>query len=198
MIRTILFDADGVLVTTGRKFSDHLAQDLNISLEMTAPFYNGPFKECLIGKADLKEEITPFLKGWGWDGSVDEFLSLWFKVEHQLDRPLLNYIQTLREKGIRCYVATNQEKYRSEYMKEYMGFGPLFDGVFASNEIGVCKPSAEFYTYILDNVGTNADEVLFWDDTERNVIAAKEIGIDAELYVSYDAFLASMKQKLNI
>lgn len=196
MIRSILFDADGVLVTNNKKFSDHLADDLNISLEMTTPFYKGPFKDCLIGKADLKEEIAPFLPQWGWKGSVDAFLTLWFNVEHRLNQPLLDYIQLLRQRGIFCYVATNQEKYRSDYMKEYMEFGPLFDGVFASNEIGVCKPDAAFYTYILEYLHLLPEEVLFWDDTERNVEGAKALGIQAKLYTTYEDFLAYMNEKL--
>jgi putative hydrolase of the HAD superfamily len=196
MITTILFDADGVLITAEKKFSDHLADDLHISLEMTTPFYKGAFKDCLIGRADLKEEIAPFLPKWGWKGSVDEFLKLWFNVEHQLDKRILDYIQTLREKGISCYVATNQEKYRSQYMTEYMEFGPLFDGMFASNEIGFCKPDAAFFTYILEKIQKKPEEVLFWDDTQRNVDGAKELGIHAEFYSSYEDFLGRMEKYL--
>lgn len=194
MIKTILFDADGVLITNKRKFSDHLADDLNITREMTDPFYKGPFKDCLVGKADLKVEIAPFLPRWGWKGSVDDFLKLWFEVEHKLDTELLAHIQKLRIEGIKCYIATNQEKYRAQYMKEYMEFGPMFDGLFASDHIGYCKPDPKFFSHILNTLHIKPHETAFWDDTQQNVDAAKELGIQAKLYTTYENFITYMNQ----
>lgn len=183
----MLFDADGVLIN-GPKFADHLQNDLHIAPEMTRPFFQGPFKDCLVGKADLKEAIAPFLPGWGWNKPIDEFIKLWFNVEHHLNEPLLVYIKSLREKGIRCYVGTNQEKYRSEYMKEFMELKPLFDGFFASNEIGVCKPEVEFFEFIVDDLKIQKEQILFWDDTQRNIDAATNFGIHAEFYLNFEDF----------
>ncbi len=67
MIKTILFDADGVLINGGQ-FSSHLEKDYGITREITAPFFTGPFIECLIGNADLKEVIPPYIKNG--DGRV--------------------------------------------------------------------------------------------------------------------------------
>lgn len=191
MINAILFDADGVLIT-GEKFIDHLQRELHISPEMTAPFFKGKFKECLVEKADLKIEIVPYLRGWGWTKSVDDFLKLWFDVEHHLNNPLLQQIEILRKKGIRCYVATNQEKYRSQYIKDYMKLKPLFDGFFASNEIGFCKPEKEFFTFIIDRIKVDPEEILFWDDAPGHVEGARLIGINAELFISFEDFQLKM------
>ena len=121
MIKVVLFDADGVLVN-GEKFSVHLAKDYGITVEMTAPFFNGLMRDCVWGKADLREVLPPYLKEWGWKKSLDEFLDYWHKVEHNIDEPLVEYIQQLRKKGILCCLATNQEKTRFEYMLKEMGF----------------------------------------------------------------------------
>lgn len=185
MITTILFDADGVLII-GERFVDHLTNDLHINSQVTEPFFKGKFKDCLVGKADLKEEIAPFLPRWGWTRSVDDFLTNWFKVEHHFNEELLSYIQKLRSKGIKCYVATNQEKYRSQYMKDYMKLKPLFDGFFASNEIGVCKPNIAFFQYIIDQLHIDKSQALFWDDTKGHVEAAAEFGLSAELYTTFE------------
>jgi putative hydrolase of the HAD superfamily len=63
----------------------------------------------LIGKADLKEVVRPFLKEWGWEKSVEDFLDYWFKSEHKIDEELVDYIQELRKKGVNCYLVTNQK-----------------------------------------------------------------------------------------
>lgn len=192
MIKAILFDADGVLVT-GKKFADHLLDDLHLTSEKTAPFFKGPFKECLIGKADLKEAIAPYLPQWGWDKSVEEFLIYWFGSEHHINEPLMTCIRSLREKGIKCYVATNQEKYRVLYIQDYMKLKPEFDGFFASNEIGVCKPDEAFYHHILNRLRIKPEEILFWDDTQGNVDAAKRLGMNAEFYSGFEDFKLKMK-----
>lgn len=192
MIKAILFDADGVLIT-GDKFINHAQRELNISPEMTAAFFKGKFKECLVGKADLKVEIAPYLQKWGWTKSPDEFLTLWFDVEHHTNKPLLRAIENLRKTKILCYVATNQEKYRSVYIKDYMKIQPLFDGFFASNEIGFCKPDKDFFTFIIDRINIKPEEILFWDDTPAHVEGAKEIGINAELYSDFENFKMKLK-----
>lgn len=71
MIKVIIFDADGVLIHGKRKFSITLAKKHRIPLEVTLPFFTGPFQKSLIGNADLKEIISPYLEKWGWDKGVD-------------------------------------------------------------------------------------------------------------------------------
>jgi FMN phosphatase YigB (HAD superfamily) len=42
------------------------------------------------------------------------------------------------------------------------------------------------------------DEVLFWDDDQRNIDGALECGIYAEFYADYDAFLKTMSEKYDL
>lgn len=77
-------------------------------------------------------------------------------------------------------------------MKEFMELGPLFDGVFASNEIGACKPDAAFYQFIIKNLNTRPENILFWDDTVKNIDAAKKERIHAEYYSTFENFIERM------
>lgn len=196
MIEAILFDADGVLIN-GREFSFHLEKDYGITREITTPFFTGPFLECLVGKADLKEVLSPYIKEWGWKGSGDEFLEYWFKSEHIIDQDLIKYIQDLRKKGIKCYLATNQEKHRAQYMLDKMGFSTSFDKVYASSHLGHRKPDLEFFAKVMEDLGNIQKEaVLFWDDTPSHIDAAKGFGINAEIYTTFEDFKAKMPQYL--
>lgn len=107
------------------------------------------------------------------------------------------HIRNLREKGIKCYVATNQEKYRVQYIQDYMKLKPEFDGFFASNEIGVCKPEEAFFQHILSRLNIHPGEVLFWDDTQVNVDTAKRLGMNAEFYRDFEDFKTTMKVYLS-
>jgi putative hydrolase of the HAD superfamily len=197
MITTILFDADGVLIN-GESFSTQLEKDYGISSQQTTPFFSSEFPSCLIGEADLKQKLEPYLKQWGWQKSAEELLQYWFEVEHSLDEELIAYIQNLRARGIKCIVATNQEKYRAEYMLDKMGFKNSFDDLYASAHLGSKKPDEEFFERILKKIGNpKKNEVLFWDDATSNIKAAKSVGINAELYTSFEDFKGKMNRYMD-
>ena len=129
MLKTILFDIDGVL-TNGGPFREQLERDHGIGMDISASFFRETFGDCLIGKLDTKQELLSLLPQWGWRRSVDEFLHYWFACMGVVNDPLVAYIQRLRQDGIPCYLATNQEKYRTTYIFEQMDFASKFDGIF--------------------------------------------------------------------
>src|SRR5690606_4188697 len=54
-----------------------------------------------------------------------------------------------------------------------------FHTVYASNLIGVSKPSAKFFQYILAQEGALPQETVLIDDTLENIVAADALGIKA-------------------
>ena len=95
---------------------------------------------------------------------------------------LIENIKELRKSKIKCVLATNQEKYRLEYMKKEMEFETIFDKIYSSNFIGFKKPDIEYYKYILDDLDENPNNITFYDDRRENVESAKLLGINAILY----------------
>ncbi|MBI4004533.1 HAD-IA family hydrolase [Candidatus Roizmanbacteria bacterium] len=193
MIKVLLLDVDGVIVNA-RRFSETLEKDYGLTEEDTLLFFKGKFLDCLIGKADLYEELLPHLKEWGWAKSVDEFVEYWFTSEHKIDEQLMDYVGELRKKGIKCYIVTNQEKYRTEYLLSEMNFDTLFDGIFSSAHIGFRKPREDFFLYVLRRLkGIKRDEIVLWDNTPEHIESARQLGIHAELYKGFDTFREKMK-----
>jgi len=199
-IKCILFDADGVVINS-EMFSVQYQKEHDVSNDEMLPFFKGEFQNCIIGKADLIELVKPWLLKWKWIGTVDEFLQFWFKAEHNIDERMVNIIKELRKKGIKCYLATNQEKYRTQYMNNHMGFEELFDHVFSSADIGYKKPEREFYKFILDEIKNehriNPHEIMFFDDSQENVDEAKKLDIDAHFYKNFKDFESLVKPILN-
>jgi putative hydrolase of the HAD superfamily len=165
---------------------------LGLTREHTRDFFHGDFRKCLVGDADLKEAIRPFLMQWGLRSSVDEFVSQWFQTEHVSDGRVLALVDNLRRSGILCALATNQERYRLEYLRQQMGFADHFDAIFGSAEIGAVKPEIRFFNSVATALGVTPPEVLFFDDHQGNVNGARSAGWDGRLYTSFDSCAAEV------
>lgn len=57
----------------------------------------------------------------------------------------------------------------------------LFKKAFYSFELGLYKPDPKIYQYVLNDIGFNKKEVLFLDDNQQNIEAAKAVGIPSHL-----------------
>lgn len=62
---------------------------------------------------------------------------------------------------------------------------PSLDGLFTkayySHQIGLRKPDAEIFEFVLKDAGITATETLFIDDTSENTTAAAAAGIRSHL-----------------
>lgn len=193
MIKTIIFDTDGVLIKREMYFSQRLSQDFGIPPEKILPFFKNEFQQCLVGAADLKVELAKYLKAWNWEKSIDELLAFWFTSESNVDSNILGSIKSLRSRGFLCYAATNNEKYRVQYLYDKLGFNNIFDGVFSSAELGCMKPKPEFWLAIDHKLGQpGKSEVLVWDDEQKNVESARNFGFQAELYTDFGSYQRRM------
>ena len=192
-IKALILDVDGVL-TQPLAFAKYLEKHHPELAAQTGEFFRGIFGECIVGKADLREVLPPYLEKWGWDSTLDDYINQWFETEKPVGDRLLTIIKTIRENGTPCYVATNQEKYRLGYMRSEMGFNTCFDGVFGSSEIGYRKPNTEFYQAVMSQIDVTDEQILFWDDTPKNVESARRCGWQAEHYTTFVDFKAWLRQ----
>jgi len=58
-----------------------------------------------------------------------------------------------------------------------------FKSQFLSYEMRLLKPSQAIYLATIKGIGLPAEEILFIDDNETNVLAAREAGMQARLYI---------------
>ena len=199
MIKIILFDCDGVIVKKHRRFSQILLSEFGITREQTDSFYKWVFLDCEKGRADLKAELPKFLKEWQWRGSIDDFMKIWFEMENELDEEMVNAIKNFRVFGTKCYLSTNNEKYRTEYLTNIVGLKIFLDGVFSSCYLGFLKPQLEFWHEIYKNFPeVQKEQILVWDDAQSAIDSAKEFGLNAEFYNDFSSFKKVMEEKYQL
>lgn len=197
-MKVVIYDNDGML-THSERFSDVYAAKMGLDSSVTGPFFEGPFKECLIGKADLKEELSKVLQTWKWTGTTDELLEFWFSCGDDLNDEMFDSVRKLREQGMVVCLATNNERYRTAYLVEKFTYEEIFDEVFTAYDLGAYKQSDEGLEKIAEILRTkhaieDRAEVIFWDDREEHIENMNKHGFKGELYVNYENFKKTMSK----
>jgi len=188
--KAILFDVDGVLIKPPHYFSKELQEGGYKSAEGSLNlFYHGEdSRKCSEGKADAQTCIMPYLEKFGWAGSAKDYFEQQFDFEKRyLDKDLISLVTRLRNKGIKCYLSTDQMANRAEYLLNEMEFKNIFDGHFISCYIGYRKCHENFWSRVIADLekeffGLRRDEIIFVDDIQNNIDVASGFGIRALLY----------------
>lgn len=197
MIKAILLDADGVVIKKHKYFSQRLREDgHNIPEEKVKPFFQNEYKKVAVGKADLKKEVSKYLKDWSWEGTIDELLEYWFSAENEIDQKVLDTIGKLRKKRFKCYLVSDHSKYRADDLLKNVGLGRYFNGAFFSGYVGYTKEERKFFEKVLKEIDLKPHEVLYFDDDPKNVDTAKSLGIKARVYVSFQELKKVLQKEL--
>jgi putative hydrolase of the HAD superfamily len=60
-----------------------------------------------------------------------------------------------------------------------MGLARYFETTFASHLVGMLKPDAEIFEHVIVQLGSPAERILFLDDNQLNIVAARAAGMVA-------------------
>lgn len=127
-------------------------------------------KKIFIDKnPDLKDEIEVLLDNW------KNFL-----------HPIDENVKLLPElkKNNRLYILSNFHEEAFNYITNKYSFFELFDGMVVSYEVKLIKPERKIYEILLSRYSLIPQDTIFVDDTEENIKAAQELGINGLLYKS--------------
>lgn len=92
-------------------------------------------------------------------------------------------LEDLNGAGFPTYALTNFSAEKWAVAKNLWSFLNSFDGEVVSGSEGVTKPQPEIYQILLDRYRLEPARTFYTDDLARNVEAARQLGIAAELFV---------------
>ena len=110
----------------------------------------------------------------------------------ELDVPLRDFVSSLRPGLIVAALTNSAEGAREEEERRY-SFSSLFDVMVYSHEVGLEKPDAAIYEYTRELLGVAPHEIVFLDDRQAAVAAAREAGWQAVLHTSTPTSIAAIR-----
>jgi len=163
MIKVIAFDLVGVLV----KENDYVLNEIDAKIERLF----GPNKSDDEFIASVKETIL--------NDSSDEIIKITKHIVNSIYDTKISLIDLINLKNkyedITFVVATNHVSFIQDYILKI--FDNVFDKIYISANMGEIKPEKEFYNKILQELNISPNEMLFLDDSLKNIQGAKDCGI---------------------
>lgn len=94
-----------------------------------------------------------------------------------IDQRMINWLDRLRESGFKTAVLSNMHHDMTVYVRRNLSWLQRVDCPVLSAELFLIKPDRAIYQRCLDCLKLQPSEVLFIDDREPNVAAARAMGI---------------------
>lgn len=114
-----------------------------------------------------------------------------FKNHFKLNRNLLNYLDTIKDKYELCiftFGTIHEAPEIAPIVRKY------FKKVFSEAQTGYSKEDSTSYTKIAKDLGKKPEEILFTDDREKNTMPAKKAGLTVIHFKSTKGFIKEFKK----
>lgn len=202
MIKNIIFDIGGVLVDFNplRVLLENMSlpkEKAEVIAEHTflCPLWNeldrGEQKEIIFEKMieqipeQYKEEARIFL----YERTLETVTSFDYSR---------NFIQSLKDKGLKIYLLTNYPSWMFyPHFEKVFTFSDLVDGRIVSGDVKLIKPDERIYSALLEKYNLIAEESIFLDDRKVNIDAANKLGIHGIHFVSREIAEKEMQPLLD-
>ncbi len=184
MIKTILFDMGGVVFLQDTAEAFRRFTEIGVDARQYIGDYGqkGLFLELENGDISAEDFRAGISRMVGRDLSWEQVQHCWLGFLKSVPADRLKNLLALR-KDYRICLASNTNPFIMAYTRsdrfsgDGHGIGHYFDHLYCSYEMGCCKPREEFFRKILASEGLEPQEVIFVDDSRKNIAAAEAVGI---------------------
>ena len=178
--RVLLFDIGGVLVDfIGPAGLQGLLDGRHRLDELEQMWPDSPsLQRYELGLIDEQTFIGEFTREWKIELSPPAFIEAFSSWARAPLPGALSLLDDLKGTAILACLTNMNASYWSR-IRDEMGFGTRFEHCYASQETGLLKPDPAAYRQVLDDLECQPAELWFFDDTLKNVDAARAIGMRA-------------------
>lgn len=185
-IKYAIFDADGTLMD-----SMHIWDTLDSAFLMMRGIE--PKEKRLFRKHGYFNTINKMIEDYNLDMTFDEvkeqimkILEYYYENVAAAKEGVVEFLQTLRDNGVHCVVATATDRYLMEPALERNGLLKYFDAVFTTRDIGLSKHQPDVFNMARDFMGADEDTFIF-EDAAYAIDTAKKAGYKVIAVEDYSA-----------
>lgn len=199
MVNTIVFDIGNVLATFGweKLFHEFGLEGEDFEKMANATVRHPAWLELDRGGITTEEAMELYIK------EAPEFRHYIERIYEDMNEMLVQYdytipwIKELKDRGYRIYILSNWSKPAYDQCRDTaLSFLPLVDGVVFSYQELVVKPDRKIFDILCKRYDINPNEAVFLDDNKPNIIAAREYGMHAIHFTSYEEGRAELEEIL--
>ena len=118
----------------------------------------------------------------------DEYLS-----RHRLMPGVIEFLDIAKQRDIPVWCLSNDVGRWSKKLRACYGIESRLAGSIISGDIGIRKPDRGIYECLLQTCNSSPDQLVIFDDREKNVQAASALGIKAIHFNSREGFTEAME-----
>jgi len=194
-IKNIIFDYGGVIINTNTRLTINAFKELG--------FFKVEDYICQSNNSDLlvKMEKGQMSDNVFRDGIrkvsnlklTDEQIDFaWNAILLDMSADKIKLLEKLRKKYKIFLLSNTNVIHYKKFLKDlqqkfgYLNFNKLFEKAWFSFQLGMVKPDAEIYNYVLTDASLLPKETLFIDDSAINIKGAKKTGIKTYLLNNED------------
>ena len=185
-VRAFLFDLGNVLVRfdhmqAARKIVDGTGADAQALFQI---FFESPLVvDHDEGRISTQEFYEGLRRETGLSLAYDRFLDVWNDIFTQ-DSEMARLIEDLLDR-YPCYLISNTNRPHFEYLRRRCPVLNRMSGWILSYEVGCLKPNPVIYRRALELVRLPAEEILYIDDREDLISAAKHLGFQVHRFLEH-------------
>jgi putative hydrolase of the HAD superfamily len=112
----------------------------------------------------------------------------------QPNKPMIEWAASLQRAGIKTGILSNIGDAMEAGIRERFPWIAEFAHHTFSHRLGIAKPDPAIYRHAAEGLGVPAGDILFVDDKEENILAARNAGMVAVQYSSHEAFVEELKR----
>jgi 2-haloacid dehalogenase len=198
MINTLIFDFGGVLIDWNPKYLySKLFHQEEEMIHFLESICTSEWNEEQDAGRSIEEGTNLLVQQFPeYEENIRAYYGRWEEMLGGTIEGTVEILKRLKDSGqYKMYGLTNWSAETFHIALERFEFLKWFDGIVVSGEEKNRKPFPDFYQLLLDRYNVKPEQALFIDDNQRNVEAAKKMGIETIAFSSPDLLLRELQAR---
>jgi 2-haloacid dehalogenase len=193
----VVFDLGNVLITWDRRFLYASVFDDERELER---FLDEVYTLEANDRLDRGQTLDEFCAALAvahpaYENEIFALRDRWIETIGPALDGTVEVLRELKENGVPCFALSNWNADTFLIVEERYEFLRWFDGVVLSGREGVTKPDPEIYHRLFAAYDLEPAASFFVDDSPANVEAARQVGMDAELFTGPETLRVALRAR---